>query len=422
MKFRSLLILFVICTATLFSEEIESPKLKKFQEALVRGEHFQKLSEQLQSEGVPLVESIPGREKQLVTFLWWGDASTTSVQLNSDLNDEKNLGVLNRLQETSLWYKTYELEDNVRTTYCFIVNPDHTSSGFCQPDPYNPKQFALQQEIRYSVLELPKAPSQPWVEKRYRNGAGKVEAFKIKSSILENQRDIWVYTPPLYSIYRKPYRLLILFDGEAYMDLIPTPTILDNMIAKRVIPQIVTVLVSSIDQNSRNRELPCNPQFADFLAQELLPWVQDRYHVSKDPSQVIVGGSSYGGLAAMYAAFRYPHVFGNVLSQSGAFWWKPESDLQHSWLIEYVKAAPAKPINFYLDVGTLENQKYEGMPSMLSVNRTMLEILRGKGCQVHYAEFGGGHDYVCWRGTLSDGLEVLLKEANKPKLELSTTH
>jgi hypothetical protein len=86
--------------------------------------------------------------------------------------------------------------------------------------------------------------------------------------------------------------------GLAYLDAVPTPTILDNLVGEGKIPPLVTVLPDSLDQETRNRELPCHKPFVEFLTQELMPWVHEHYHVTSDPAQTIVGGSSYGGLAA----------------------------------------------------------------------------------------------------------------------------
>ena len=41
-------------------------------------------------------------------------------------------------------------------------------------------------------------------------------------------------------------------------------------------------------------------------------------------------------------------------------------------------------------------------------NRHIRNVLQAKGYDVHYAEFPGGHDYLCWRGTLAEGLLVLI--------------
>ena len=49
-------------------------------------------------------------------------------------------------------------------------------------------------------------------------------------------------------------------------------------------------------------ELPCNETFARFLAEELFPRVRSRYNVSADPRLNVIGGSSYGGLAASFFA------------------------------------------------------------------------------------------------------------------------
>jgi hypothetical protein len=116
---------------------------------------------------------------------------------------------------------------------------------------------------------------------------------------LKNERDIAVYTPPGYERNGAPLGLLIVFDGEWYLTLVPTPTILDNMLADRKIPPLVAVFV---DNPSRSAELHCNPVFADFLANELVPWIRGRYAVSDDPARTTLTGSSAGGLASTCAA------------------------------------------------------------------------------------------------------------------------
>jgi len=116
--------------------------------------------------------------------------------------------------------------------------------------------------------------------------------------------------------------------------------------------------------DGRNMTVMGQP-IVDFLAQELLPWVRQHYHVTTDPTRTVVGGFSYGGLAATFAGLRCSEAFGNILVQSGSFSWKPEDDTECEWLAREIVASP-----------------------LLSL-------------------YNGGHDYVNWRGTLADGLLAL---------------
>jgi enterochelin esterase-like enzyme len=237
---------------------------------------------------------------------------------------------------------------------------------------------------------------------------GKLISYRFKSRLLKNKRDIWVYVPASYSLEEPPYPLLIVFDGQAYTSqLIPGPTILDNLIAERQILPIIAVFISSMGQTERNRELPCYAPFIDSLIQELLPWLQQHYHISDHPSQTIIAGSSYGGLAAAYAALRYPQRFGNVLSQSGAFWWGPPQ-FPEPWLVKQFESSSLLPIQFYLDVGDQETEASKGKMSMININRLFRNLLLNKGYRVTYHEFKGGHDYACWRKTFAIGLIALI--------------
>ncbi|WP_068470993.1 alpha/beta hydrolase [Candidatus Protochlamydia phocaeensis] len=267
--------------------------------------------------------------------------------------------------------------------------------------------FSLHSAFLFAQID----PSQPsdWSLQRTGIPQGRLARYQIKSRFLKNKRDIWVYTPAAYSPQERTYPLLIVFDGQAYVsDLIPTPTILDNLIANKAVPSLIAVFVSSIDQPSRNRELPCHAPFAAFLAKELLPWVKKNYAVTDRSAEMILAGSSYGGLAAAYAAVNYPHLFGNVLSQSGAFYWTIK-DTKEPWLVQQLTANPRLPIRFYMDVGNRETGMDKDGISMVSINRRIRDLLQERGYSVSYAEFEGGHEYECWRQTLPKGLIALTR-------------
>ena len=116
--------------------------------------------------------------------------------------------------------------------------------------------------------------------------AGKVTKHRIASERWGNERSVWVYTPPGYdSSSEEPCNLLVVFDGCAYLRVIPTPAILANLLADGHIAPTVTLLVESPD---RNVDLPCSESLADFLVEELLPWLCERCTVTSGPARIVV--------------------------------------------------------------------------------------------------------------------------------------
>jgi enterochelin esterase family protein len=284
-------------------------------------------------------------------------------------------------------------------------------------DPFNPRTWVSPadeedpewgfENVR-SLFEGPDAPPQPWIARQPGTAGGTTELHRVRSDVLGNERRVWVHLPAGYDPSDR-YGLLLLFDGWAYVNLVPAPTILDNLLAAGRIPPLVAVLPDSLDQETRTRELCCHEPFVDFVVDELLLWARERWNVTEEPGETIVAGSSFGGLAAVFAAFSRPERFGNALSQSGSFGWGVEDDREHEWLTHRIEEADGRPFRAYLDAGSLEtNERPAGGPSAVDANRRLRAVLEHKGCDVHHAEFSGGHDYVCWRGTLSDGLVALL--------------
>ncbi len=161
--------------------------------------------------------------------------------------------------------------------------------------------------------------------------------------------------------------------------------------------------------------MACFPPFVEFLTREFVPWAREHFHVTFDAAKTIIGGSSLGGLTAAFAGLTAPEYFGNLLSQSGSFWWKPDDEMESEWLSRQFTLTHKLPLRFYLDAGLLEtgNTRRNG-PSMLVVNRHMRNVLQAKGYPVHYAEHNGGHDHLCWQGTLAEGLIALLSQEIRP--------
>ena len=87
----------------------------------------------------------------------------------------------------------------------------------------------------------------------------------------------------------EPYPLVVLMGGRTYMNFTSVPATLDNLIAEKRIPPVVAVAVNGSNDN------PCSPEFANFLATELVPWMRSTYHATDNPAQTVIGGSGLGG-------------------------------------------------------------------------------------------------------------------------------
>ncbi|HEX9106821.1 MAG TPA: alpha/beta hydrolase-fold protein, partial [Longimicrobiales bacterium] len=255
-------------------------------------------------------------------------------------------------------------------------------------------------------------PAQRSIDPRKTVAAGRVLEYLLHDRQYERDRRIYVYTPPGYSADRPAYGLIVAFDGPDYLDTIPLPLMLDTLQAARRIPPLVAVLVDDSSGEVRIADLGNRAKFATFLGEELMPWVRSHWHVTRDPARTIVTGSSAGGLAAAFAAFKRPDLFGNVLSQSGAFWRGEEAsnDPPYEWLTRQYALGPKWPIRFFLDVGGQETRGALGgsAPSIRDANRRFRQVLLTRQYDVRYFEVPDGqHAPQYWRKRLPNGIVAL---------------
>lgn len=391
------------------------PRLKKLQQALAQGHSTDAFWQQVQQQGTPLVEPWEGGQL-LVTFLW-RDQGNHNVRLFGSPSGDHN--PLRKLGGSDVWWTSVVMDPRARLTYALAPDVPKVANAAqqrrmilatLQRDPLNPHTFpaqlATQAVDRFqgrSVLQLPQAPKQPWVQARSDVPQGTLTRHVVHSQILGNDRDVWTYVPA----GAEPQNLLVLFDAHAFVHDVPTPRILDNLMADGLLPNTAAVIVGNASPEARGQELPPNPKFAQFMAEELMPWVKQQ-GLGQLARHTVVAGSSYGGLVSSYLGLMHPELFGNVLSMSGSYWWAPQGEpagwMQRAW---QTLPSPMPNVRFYIDAGTFEKGR-GGREGILETSRALGDILRERGLQVTQREWVSGHDYVQWQASLGCGLVALL--------------
>lgn len=398
------------------------------------------------AQGLPWVEpSQKGFCK--VTFFWrdpQGNETTSACQhvwININCITDHHQALppqsLQRLAGTDIWYWQTELRADWRGSYSFIPRTEVAAEFPPDPDAFKAMHaardwwrgmfgYATHDSLNrnhswpgakshaLSGLHLPDAPAQPAWERFDQQGAvapeppARLQVYQWKSARLENERNVWIYTTG-ESDDPAGRPLAILLDGQFWAQQMPVWQPLMQLTQEGKLPQAVYVLIDVIDTAHRSRELTCNPDFWRAVQEELLPAVAALAPHSDNAENTVVAGQSFGGLSALYAGLHWPQRFGCVLSQSGSFWW-PRRDMQlhrevpqdAGWLLKQVEGGLGKthPLNIFMEAG-----RHEGL--IHHVNDQMADALQATTHHLSYRVVEGGHDALCWRGGLVDGLQSL---------------
>jgi enterochelin esterase-like enzyme len=428
-RIRNLLVMLVILSGVSIGhaqseKPAESPKIRELEQRAKDPPADEQFWQEIKISGAPLVEPITGDPQySLVTFLWRGDPSTRNVVVVSPLAlISLQQAEMTQLPGRDVWYLTYRMRNDARMAYRFSPNdslvPFESEPNFFarmsnfKRDPFNAKTYDYGGEMTASLLELPGAPSDRWIQAHTEIPHGAVKESKLQSAILKNERSVWLYTPPGYDPSRT-YPLLVVMDGDSYTTLVPTPTILDNLIHEGKIPPIVALLVGNASAEARDTELNCSRSWGDFLVKEAIPWIETTEQVHVATKRVLIAGSSMGGLAAACAAVDHPEIFGEVLAQSGSFYRAPTGEEPESFA-RHLANSSRLPTQFYIEVGLLETAAIPSRdPSMLTANRHLRDVLIAKGYEIEFRDRFSGHEHVAWRATMSDGLIALLAAPTK---------
>ena len=149
-------------------------------------------------------------------------------------------------------------------------------------------------------------------------------------------------------------------------------------------------------------------RYARFLLEEILPEVEKKYPLTRDPEKRAICGSSSGGIAAFTVAWERPDQFRKVLSTIGSFTNIRGGDAYPS----LIRKTERQPLRVFLadSSGDLDN----AIGHWPTANKHMHAALRYMGYDVRfdYAE-GYGHNNQHGASVFPDALRWLWR-AEKP--------
>ncbi|MGW6738246.1 alpha/beta hydrolase [Streptomyces sp. NPDC055013] len=362
----------------------------------------------LEETGAPLVERVSADEVE-VTFVDEPGSDTTvtlSVVIGPRIGFNPIEGEFAPVAGTPFRVRTLRMRSDLRFSYVF-VRRGPTGEGERVADPFNPpprfSECSVERFSGASVAVLPDAVPLHWLDQAEAGPPPAVETAVLASEFLGDERRIWVSMPPGEFSDESALPVVIHLDGTPDHS---APSVRDALVRAGLVRPCVVVLVGQ-PAPQRAKELLCNPAFSRMLVQELLPWLHDRYPLSRDPGDVALAGESFGGLCAGWTALHHPTTFGNAILQSPSCGYHPDlrwgtgaGELLRRTpvptLIADFLAADTASVRIFHDVGELESSNTH--------SRWLDHVLTGKGYDTLYREFAGGHDYAWWRGILADAL------------------
>ncbi len=245
-------------------------------------------------------------------------------------------------------------------------------------------------------------------------------------------RDVWIYVPAQYDP-KVPACLMVIQDGPRQYAVRERndvdqrarrtqeycmPTVLDNLINRKELPVIITVFINPgstvIDANGKpdfnNRSVEYDSvadNYSQFLAKEILPPIEQKYNIRKDPAGRAIGGISSGAICAFTVAFNHPDWFSKVLSDVGSFTAIRGGDAYP----QIIRDAPAKPLRVHMQDGTHDNRNPDSpQRDWYLQNRLVLEALVDKGYDVQYVLGHGIHSSKFGGAILPDSLRWLWRD------------
>ncbi|MGD0513363.1 MAG: alpha/beta hydrolase-fold protein [Terriglobales bacterium] len=261
---------------------------------------------------------------------------------------------------------------------------------------------------------------------------GDLRLHELSSRIFRNTRMLRVWVPPRYDAPEngdRHYPIFYLNDGQNLFDRATAfggvewqvDETADRLIRQEVIPPLIIVGIDNA-QNERIKEFlpyrsfnppvlrPQGKRYPDFLMNEVMPFVHERYRVARGPENTGLGGSSLGALISLYTVMERPGIFGRVLLES------PSLFISNRRIVKYSRLFGRWPEKMFLAIGTREAGRDDKDKQVVEDVRELETNLRRAGLDdnrllVEIAE-GASHNEGEWAKRFPDALSFLFAKAD----------
>ncbi len=331
--------------------------------------------------------SFPLVDEADITFVFRGHAD--SVNLRCWISGLDTAQPFQPLANSDLWAATIELPKGSRVEYKLeIVRNGHRELIV---DPLNPvlahDPFGANSVCQAWGYERPH-----WTLEKPESRHGTLTYIEIDSKAFRERRHVNIYLPARFRQNRR-YGLLVVHDGNDYVNYAALKTVLDNLIHALEIPPLIVAMTQSPD---RLKEYAGDERHAEYLAEDMLPALAKAYPLEDTAESRCVMGASFGGVASLHAAWRYPDVWGKLLLQSGSYAFSdlgrhhrgPVFDPVVRFMNEFREAPGSPAERIYMSCGIYESLIYE--------NRSLVPRLQQQGIDVRFEEARDAHNYYNW--------------------------
>jgi enterochelin esterase family protein len=339
---------------------------------------------------------VPYAQGNQYAFLYRGNGS--SVAFPGDLNgwstSAGSAGATN-FAGTNLWIREGMLPTDARTDYKIVVN------GNWILDSANPLQmwggFGPNNELRMPDYVFP----QETVRNPATPQGSLTNNITVNSTNLGYSVNYHVYTPPGYDANQlRDVPVVYVTDGHEYLAdyLGSMPIVLDNLIAAGELRPTIAVFIDPRQpgnpaNNRRLSEYNMNANFANFVANELVPAIDAAHRTDATAEGRTILGTSMGGLNAAYFGAVKGDVFQNIAPQSPAY-------NVNSAIYSLYQNNDLTFLDIFQTNGTLGGDG--------SAANTMANIWTSGGYDFDRLIANEGHSWGQWRGQLDSILISLI--------------